>query len=188
LRANWARVRENEPASWPERYSGWLGREPPRRIAEAAALAEDLGDTSFAEQLAQDALNRARGTDPAAVVIAASVLAGLAESRGNFCNALTLLQEIETEQVNAALPHASATAAIRRARIILVQAGPAAAAGLLETAKAAAAQTGDDHLHAVVLAMTGAIAIADGKLTAAQQAFEELRALGDRLGDLPILA
>jgi ATP/maltotriose-dependent transcriptional regulator MalT len=188
LRANWARVRENEPACWPEPYSGWLGRESPRRVAEAAALAEDLGDASFAEALAQDALIRARGIDPAAVAIAAPVLAGLAESRGHFRDALNLLKEIETEQVNAALPHASAAAAIRRARIILVQGGPDAAASLLETAKVAAARTRDERLHAVVLAMTGAIAIADGKLTAAQQAFEELRALGDRLGDLPILA
>jgi ATP/maltotriose-dependent transcriptional regulator MalT len=169
-------------------YRSWIGTEPPRRVAQVAQLAEELGFPDVALELAQDAVDRARNADPSAFAVGASVLAGLAESRGEFIAAMELLQSIEAPEVSAEVPQAGAVAALRRARIMLACGNELAAGHDLERAAEAIAGIGDDRLLAVHLAMRAAIALNAHDLRSAQSRFDDLLALGDRLGDLGVLA
>jgi tetratricopeptide (TPR) repeat protein len=188
LRAYWSRVLENDPQLWTGAYDAWIAAEPPYRTADVAVLAEDLGDAPAAQRFAEDACLRAQGTDEIALARASSTLASLAEARGDFEKALSLLLSVEEEPIRSRVPHASAVAAIRRARITLVKVGTRAAITELEAADKIVSQIDDDQLRAVVLDIKGAIALTNRAFDEAASLFEQLRALGDRLGDLTVLA
>jgi len=188
LRAFWSRLREYDGSRGPQIYRSWIGIDPPRRVAEVAALLEDLGEPELAAEFAHDAMTRGRAIDPAAVAVGASVLAGLAEARGDFAAAMALLAEIDSNEFEAVVPQARAVAALRRARIALVRSGPVQAQRDMDLAAAAVARLGDERLNAVLLALRGAVAQRSGDLRAARAIFAELKALGDRLGDLGVLA
>jgi len=185
LRACWRRLQEADFSRGPSIYVSWVGSDPPRRVAEAAVLAQDLGDSLTAQALAEDAARRACGHDPKAFVVATLVCAGLAEARGDFDAATALLTAIDAEAT--AVPDARIVAAVRRARIVLVRSGPEVARHNLRAAEAALAQTTDERLHMSIRAMQGSIALNHGDHRGARAAFEELLRAGDRVGDLSML-
>src|SRR5262249_37602866 len=152
------------------------------------SLAVDLGDPATAEHLAKDAATRGRDIDPAAFASAISVLAGLAESKGDFAGAMALLEELKAPPVRETVPHATAVAATARARIALIRSGPEGAAPDIEMAETAAQEVGDERLKASILAMRAGVAFCRGDLSEAESLFAALLHIGDRLGDLRVLA
>jgi hypothetical protein len=188
LRAYWALLRTVRPDCQTSVYMQWAGPEPSLRVAEAAALAEDLGDLTTAERLAEAAREPARCDAPIAFALATSVLAAIAEAQGDFERAWTLLAAMQSDKIRAAVPQATAAAAVRRARIALVRSGAAAARLELDAAKADVARIGDERLRAVLVEMATAIAFNANDLRAAEAGCAELIALGDRLGDLAVVA
>jgi hypothetical protein len=188
LRAAWSRLRDARPELGPSLYLAWRYEASPRRVAEAASLALDIGDASSAALLAEDAYDRARVSDPLAFVLAAEVLTERTELCGEFDRAETLLVELSDPALVAVAPCLWSRALTRRARLALLRRGPAAATAEIDAAEAAACESKDVRLQAVLSDLRGSIAVATEDLCAARKVFETLRATGDRLADLAILA
>jgi hypothetical protein len=187
LRSYWARLREASPTSRASIYRAWSKGAPPRRRAEAASLAEDLGDPDTAQALAEAVVAEGPG-DAFAFAASTLILARLAEARGDFAAAETDLAALEDGPIRHALPETAAHAAMQRARIALAQHGPQAAREAVAAAAARVAEGGDDRLRAIVLETRAAIHLdlSDAKSAAAD--YTELVATGERLADLAVLA
>ena len=188
LRAAFSSLRHARPDLGPSIYLIWRYAAPPRRAAQAASLALDLADAATAALLAEDAYNRARTSDPLAFVLAAEVLADQAELLGEFDRAEALLAELADPAFVAVAPGLWSRALTRRARLDLLRNGPEAAAAKFKAAEAAACEAKDDKLQAVLSDLRGTMCISAKDLRSACKTFEMLRATGDRLGDLAILA
>jgi hypothetical protein len=187
LRSYWARLLEASTTSRVAIYRAWNTGAPPRRRAEAASLAEDLGDPDTAQALAGAVVAEGPG-DAFAFAASSLILARVAAARGNFAAAEACLAKLEEGQILQALPATAAHAAVQRARIALVQRGPHAARQAVAAAVARVAKGGDDRLRAIILETSAAIHLdlGDAKLAAADST--ELVATGERLADLVVLA
>lgn len=188
LRAYWTRLRERRPSAAPSAYAAWIGVAPPRRVAQAARLAQDIGDSETARRLAEDGLGRAGREDPFSIASCAAILATLAEARGAFELAAHYLEAIAATEIGAEVPHASAVAALRLARIELLRRGPAASRAALASATVAVANAHDPRLDAVLIEAKAASVLELGETKSATSIYRELVATGDRLGDLAVVA
>jgi hypothetical protein len=186
LRSYWARLHEAS-ASRVSIYRAWRTAAPPLRRAEAATLAEDLGDPDTAELLAKAVVVEGPG-DAFAFATASLIRARIAAARGDFAAAEVCLEALEDETIRHALPETAAHAAVQRARFALVQRGPQAAR---EAVKAAAVNVGEgseNHLRAIMLEIQAAIHLDLGDLKSAAGDYAGLVATGERLADLAMLA
>lgn len=188
LRAYWAKLLRKRPQVSLSIYAAWVGDAPVPRVAAAAQLVLDLGDEVLAWRLAEDGCARAGADEPHAFAACASMLAGLAEERGSLDEALDRLAVLDRDDIRAAVPHASAVAALSRARIAILRSDPREGCAALDRAAGMVAQTGDQRLAAVVQETRGVLALRAPDLREAGRLFDELLAIGDRLGDLSIIA
>jgi Domain of unknown function (DUF4062) len=188
LRFYWAILRSVDSTYGPFLYLPWADCEPVDRVARAAALADDLGDMQTAGVLAEAARRRADRNDEPTHARVLTVLAAIAEADGDFARASELLDEIEQRQVAGEMPQIGAAAAVRRAQIELLRRGPAQAEPMIAAAAAAVVRAGDIRLQATLDTIRAAVALEMRDLRTAGKIGQELQALGDRLGDLSVLA
>ena len=187
LRAYWARLHEASTIDRVSVYRAWSAGAPARRRAEAASLAEDLGDPDTAQALAETVIAEVPG-DPYGFAVSTLVLARLAEARAEFTAAEALLARLADEPLRRASPEIAAQAAVQRARIALARLGPDAAGEAVSAAAARVALSGNDRLRAITREIEGAIHLGSGNLKLAEAHYKELLAIGERLADLAVLA
>jgi tetratricopeptide (TPR) repeat protein len=187
LRSYWARLHEASLTSRVSIYRAWSAVAPPRRRAEAASLAEDLGDPDTAQALAETVVADGPG-DPFAFASSALTLARLAEARGEFAAAEARLATLEVGLIHRALPEVAAHAAVQRARMALARLGPQAAREAVTAAAVSVREGGDYRLRAILLETGAAIHLDLGDFKSAAADYKELVATGERLTDLAVLA
>jgi hypothetical protein len=186
LRLYWARLTEARPERRVSAYRAWSTDAPQRRRADAAELAEQLGDSDTAQLLAGSVCAEP-ANDAAARVRARLVLARSAESRSDFDAAEEHLAAVEAEPLRSAIPRATAFAAWHRASIALRRFGPDAAEKQIET-RAAPGGGDDAGIAESLLDIRAEIALERCKIKAAAAYYGELLASGERLGDLTFIA
>ncbi len=188
LRAAWSGLLNAEPHFGLHEYCGWIGNGAPLDVAEAAVLCRDLGDIDAARRLAEDAMTRATSSDARAGPLAISVLAEIAETRGDFQLAETLLQRLLDPAALQAVPELFAFAAVRQLRLAFVRHGLVVAKGLIADFDARMGELNDPRLKCVIMDMRGQLAIADRKYRPAERLYRELLRQGNKLNDLQIIS